>query len=152
MDTGSLIIGGKYLEEDDNSPIDVSGTSSTTYSVAGDYPTVIVVPQVGAGFDQLQVEGDSGSNYTSTSNADNQTTGQSQWPIPYQQGLEYFILKDQAGKIRCGVSLADSSTRSMIGGVNGDGTIAGSNINQFTLFDSGGSNRSLTATVYGRKL
>lgn len=147
----SLVIGGTLYDEDDNSPLDVSGTSSTTYTVGQDFDEVIVIPDMAnPGFDELQVNGDTGSNYDYVDNSDTQTTGQTEFSIPFFGRMWYLTVRDVSDRVRIGVALAHSNTGITVGGQNSN--LGGNGINSLDFSDSGGSNRTAKARIYGRSV
>jgi hypothetical protein len=152
VETKSLVIGGTLYVEDANSPINVSGTTSTTFSL--DTPAsdeVIIIPdKTTFGFDQLQVNGDTGQNYEQVDTADGKTTGNTQWsklrPIRVRK---YTLLNDRDSEIQLGVDKIGSATTETARGSN---TNAAGDITQFTFIDSGGSTRSFKARVFRRAM
>jgi hypothetical protein len=150
VSTDELVIGGKLYESDGT--IDVSNTTSTTYSVSGTYDELIIMGtsgESGLGFDQLQVNGDTGSNYDTVDNADNLTTGQTEWSISRVYRREYLHVMDLNGdRLTFNAPLAGASTGNGIAGENAN--VSGP-ISQITLSDAGGSSRSLKARVFGRQ-
>lgn len=146
----SLVIGGTLYEEDDNSPKNVSVTSSTTYTVSGSYKEILIVPQKDViGFDQLQVNGDTGSNYAYVDNADTQTTGATEWAVPFATRVLFYQLMDQrSNSIGLGCPLARGSQTGQT--VGGDNLNVSGDITQFTFSDSGSNSRDFKARVYGR--
>jgi len=145
----SLVIGGTLYEEDANSPLSASNTSSTTYSVGGTYDHIIIIPQHdNAGYNQMRVNGDAGSNYEYIDNGDAETTGATEWAIPRQATSPWIdIFDDRKQQIRWSSSLGASATGQSIAGQNGN--VSGP-ISQVTFLDSDGSPRSLKARVFGR--
>jgi len=151
LDTGSLIIGGKIYEEDDNSPIDVSDISSVTFTPAGSWDELIILDDhEGTGFNECQVNGDTSANYDYLTNADAQTTGASEWSIPRaSERSRLHLIGDRNAAIRFTTPLSSRNTGLPITGRN---TNVGGDITQFTLKDGAGSNRSLRARVFGRDI
>lgn len=150
VSTGSLVIGGTLYEEDGNSPINASSTDSVTYSVSGTYDQLIILAGSGEGFNQLRVNGDSGQNYDYLDNADNQTQSASEWGIPRVFERDYLSIHDIRGsQIEISTPLASRKPGQTVAG---DNTNVSGPITQFTLSDSGGANRDLTARVFGREI
>jgi len=150
--TDQLVIGGTLFEEDSNSPINVSSTPSTNYTVGNDYDYVVVLPEAGfTGFDELQVNGGTNGNYDVVDNSDTKTTGATEFLIPYATwSAEWLHIIDSDSYVHIRAGYARDKTGQTVGGRNTN--IGGSGINQFTLSDSGGDNRSLKARVYGRAM
>jgi hypothetical protein len=150
--TGGLTIGGTLYDEDDNSPIDVSSTSSTTYSVAGTYDEIVLLSRRSAGlaFDEVQVNGDTGSNYENVRNDDSSTTADRWTPIPR---LAYsgptFITGGDGTRITISPTSSGTSTGQTVGGQN---TSITPPINQITLSDSFDGSRDAFIRVYGRSI
>jgi len=151
VETDALVIGGTLYEEDDNSPIDVSGTSSTTFTPATVYDEVVLLsdPAV-TGFDQLQANGDTGANYDTITNDGNEITGQTQFPITTGNNRWYLTIRDIGNRVRIGVGLAGGTTGFTVQGQNNN--LGGNGINQLMLSDSGGSNRTAKTRVFGREI
>jgi len=151
VNTDGLIIGGTLYEEDDNSPIDVSGVSSTQFSLANPSQEVVVLPQRdNDGFNQLRVEGDTDTNYDYVTNADSATIGDTKWPIPRTHRISRLhLIGSRNNEIRLSIVFGSRNTGETIGAVN-----FGVNppVSQFTFLDSGGSNQSLSARVYRREM
>lgn len=151
--TGALTVGGGLLyEEDDNSPFEFTGESSQTFTLSQNFSHVVVLYDTAEniGVNQLQVNGGTGSNYEFVDNSDTQSTGQTEWTIPYSDESAGFELIDGGNKIAMKVSLMSSRTGQTIAGKNEN--LGGNGINQFTVSDSAGSNRTFRARVYGRNL
>lgn len=152
IQTGDLVIGGTLYIEDKNSPHTVSSVSSTTYTVSGTYDEIVVLQNpANVGFNQIQVNGDTGPNYSYVDNSDTQTTGETEFAIPYGSWRRLLQIRNVEGNaaIRFAAVLSDKSTGQGVGGRNDE---IGGSISQFTLKDSGGSNRSTTIRVYGRSI
>lgn len=150
VDTDDLVIGGTLYEEDANSPIDVSSTASTQYTVSGSYREVIIIPDRSElGFDQVQANGDTGSNYNYLDESDTQTTGQTEWDVPRAIEWQYLNIWDErsGNSFRMAVPQGASATGRTI---RGDNTNLGGTINTITFSDSGGTTRNFKARVYGR--
>lgn len=148
VSTDKIIIGGTLYEEDDNSPINVSSTPSTTFNLANPSAGVVIIPdRTGdAAFDQIQINGDTGNNYDIVNNADNETSGLSQWDVQYWFRTEYYEIHIRDGvSSQLSVNIATSDTGQTVGGKNTNVTSA---ISSITFKDSGGSNRSGKARVY----
>lgn len=148
-----IVIGGTLYEEDDNSPHSVAGVSSTTYTVANTFREVVILqsPNSGAGFNKLQVNGDSGANYDTVTNADTRTSGATEWSIPYGSWRQRLVIRtpNSGNRMKFGAVLADAQTGTGIAGDNGN---IGGTIDQFTLFDGGGATRTTKFRVYGRDI
>lgn len=145
----SLVIGGTLYEEDGNSPINVSGVSSTTYTLATASPQIVILPdQTTTGFDQLRVGGDTAGNYSYVDNSDTQSTGQNEWSVPRGETTPWYILSDQGGSTILSAAHGNGTGRT-VGGRNSN--ISG-DIGQFTFLDGGGTNRSFKARVYRRDM
>lgn len=143
--TESLVIGGTLYELDGT--IDET-TSSTTYSVGGSYRDLVLVAGDATGVDEMQVNGDTGANYDFNDQSDTETTGANQWTIPRGSERAVLWLKAQGtARIRMGIVPVGSRTGKTVGGRNDN--ISG-DIDQFTLKDSGGTNRDIKVRVYGR--
>jgi len=136
-------------EEDGNSPLQVTGESSATYSLADTYDYILLIASpANNGFDQIQVAGDTGTNYDFVDNSDTVTTGATEWPIPQAFVRESVIIRDTFANATISVTPANSNTGQTVYGENN--TI--SSVDQFTLKDSGGSTRDTTVKVYGLKV
>lgn len=143
--TGSLTIGGKLFEQDSNSPLNKSG-SSVTYSVGGSYRHVVVIYQTDTvPHDQLQVNGDTNSNYDEDNEDGTTTTGQTEWNIN-RPVIGFELIGDRSSAIRL--------INHRIGGtvVVGTNTNITSPISQFSLIDSGSTSRTIKARVFGRDM
>lgn len=150
VSTDSLVIGGTLYEEDDNSPINVTNTSSVTFSLADSADGVLIIPQddLSASFNQLQVNGDTGANYDYVDTSDAETQGKNQWDIPNLQRVSKLKLMGVRGnKINFGLSLTGSFTAETDRGENRNVTAP---ITQITLKDDGGVTRDAKARVYRR--
>jgi hypothetical protein len=153
LEADSLTIGaGQLYEEDINSPINISSESSFTYNVGNTYDEIIIIPDPieTSLFDQLQVNGDTESNYRIVDNSDTRTTGLSQFTIPTPQSVTHYnIAGRQGSRIALATTLAADAPGQ---------TIAGRNLNisppidQFTFSDSGSGNAAMRARVYGRSI
>jgi hypothetical protein len=145
--TESLVIGGTLYERDGS--IDVSSTESTTYTVNGEFKEVIFIADPGNnGFDELQVNGDAGSNYDYVDSSDSSTTGQSEFIIQRPNRRRYLQIRDN-GSIVFATPQIRGGTNNNWRGINTN--LGGNGVNQFTLADTG-SSRSTTGEVYGRQI
>jgi hypothetical protein len=155
LSTDSLVIGGTLYEEDDNSPWTASAVSSDTFTLAGDYDEVIVIPQNDVvGFNQVRVNGDSTTNYRYVDNADSRTTGVSEWDFGslrfYTTRLFGLQLNSNLSSIQFYLQSAHDTT-----GATQAGRYVGSSnsaINSIVGVDSGGVNRDVKARVFGRSM
>jgi len=154
ISTEELVIGGTLYEEDDNSPFTVSSQSSYTYTVANSYDEVIIISPAksGGAFDELQINGDTGSNYSYVDNGDNQTTGATAFAVPsVGTRVSYIQLRDNGFNVRMGLEFMGSDTGQTVGGENGN--VGGDGITQFTVSDSGGSSNDwIGVRVFGREM
>ena len=83
VSTESLVIGGTLYEEDDNSPINESNVLSASINLNEPANEVIIIPQRDEvfGFEDIQVNGDTGTNYTNYDTSDTATSGEDAFSI-----------------------------------------------------------------------
>jgi hypothetical protein len=153
-DTGisieSLVIGGTLYEEDDNSPIDVTNVSSTTFTLANSADDIIIIPEAGVGVhEDLQVNGDTGSNYDNTDSSDSETTGESQFVIKRLRNRAFVQISDtRLGSVGFRAPPVASGPATNIRGENSN---ISAPITQFTISDSSFTS-DIRARVYRRAM
>jgi len=148
VDTGSLVIGGTLYEEDDNSPINVSGTSSTTYTLADSSVKVLIIPQDQSFMDGIQINGDTSTNYSNTDTSDTKSTGDSKFRLGALHHWEHIVLSgEKGGRISYGGEYIDEFTGVNVRGHNDD---ISPPITQFTIRRGDGTNVDVKARVYRR--
>jgi len=151
IDAESLVIGGTLYEEDDNSPIDVTDTTSSTYTLSESSNKVIIIPDGSsdfAGFDQLQVNGSTGGNYDYLDNGDAKSSGQTAFQHEFWYQLQKITIAGQVGNhVHVSFQNGTSNQGATVFGLNDSITPP---INSFTVSDSGGTPRDAKARVYRR--
>lgn len=131
-------------------PIDVSATSSTTFSVSQDYDYIkIVSDKSNTGFDSLQVNGDTAGNYDYIEEDGTTTGGASYFPIGRAHRRDEVVISADASSIHAHAERPNGFAARFVGGSNAN---VSSPISQFTLFDNSGNNRTCYARVYGFNL
>ena len=151
VSAGTLVIGGTLYEEDANSPDGVAagaGDGDFTYTVAGDYNEIIIIPDRGrTRYDGIRVNGDSGTNYRYHDRADVRTDDATQWDVTRGEFAHYYNIIEAADSGFLTLFVADS-------GPSSGNAVAGRNtqqssINSFTLLNSDGDTEGFVR-VYGR--
>jgi len=150
LEAESLVVGGTLYQEDGNSPINVAGTTSLTYTLDDPTDHIIIIPETTTvGFGALQVNGDTGANYDYVDNADTVTTGETDWDIPQfpenSESLSIMSRRTNGIKFRAKPNRAQSGLV-----IYGGNTNVTSPITQFTFI--GSQNRDLKARVYRREM
>lgn len=147
-------------EEDGNSPINVSGVGSTTYSIAGSHQKVLVVIEFAdqtqsAGEELLMtVNGDTGANYDyRDSTGGTVVTGETSLQIGSVEGdRNYFGTFIFTRSFENALSISGSAATNGPYLVQGANANVGSPITQFTIKEPVNSTLTLRARVYGRSL
>lgn len=142
-------------EEDANSPLSNTGSSSYTYTISGTYDKVEIffdTSQLSQTLgNELRVNGDSNANYEYLDNSDSQTTGSNQFDLGSGFGAIYKISLSEYGAQGVGVNVehVNFDTGALVYGANND---VSASLDSFTLLDSGSNNFDIEARVYGLSL
>lgn len=159
ISTDSLTVNGQpselHWEEDDNSPLIISGTNTGTITLAGEYDEVKcrVTSTGGAGkFVAMRVNGDTGGNYTEIDLTGAQNTGQSQLSNVLYTGAARGQVIEMTGSWTedFGVNTGILSAASTSGVQVGENTAVTSPLDSITFFQEGANNIELTVEVFGR--
>lgn len=135
-------------EEDANSPLTSSNSTSATYTVSGDYDiyTLISDPS-NTGYFKLQLNGDTGDNYDWRADDGTKTTGVDHIQVPRCPTRGQILIVPSSNEISTAHVVGGSYTGEGVGGTN---DTVNSPLTSFTLSDS--SQRSTTVRVYGMNL
>lgn len=146
----SNIGAGGLWTEDGNSPFTASSVSSKQFTLASNWDRVLLLPaHDNTGFDQLQVNGDTGTNYSIVKNGDGTDGSLSEWQLGiWTDRIDHIkLVANPAGsEVQLVVQPSTSNTGVT---VYGDNTAASPPISTFTVKDGGGSNRSVKLEAYG---
>ena len=152
VSTESLVIGGRLFEQDDNSPINVSGVSSHTYQIAGDYSEVIILPDhttFPESFDQVQVNGFTDSGYEWQSEDGTISSGSAIGTSPIEAVKSISV--GHWARISRAIFAVDSMINDgMARSGQYDGTGSVDSLDSLTFSRSDGSDAALKARVLGR--
>lgn len=155
LSTESLVIGGTLYEEDDNSPFTVDDATTATYTIAGDFDEILIIPQrTNVGFDEVQINGKTGDNYKIVDNSDSRSTGETEWLLNNRTRrirlISIALLPGNADQVGLSVShVYSSDAATVFGSYDGD---AITSLDSITVSESGGASRGLDARVYGRSM
>jgi len=118
-------------EEDPNSPLEVSQQTSATFTLANPSNRVLVLndPTV-RGFNRLQVNGDTGSNYNRVLEDGTEIIGDPEMSVGRSEQRANIVLIGTDSAVRMATDTADARAGGTTGGENT--TISGP-ITQFTL-------------------
>ncbi len=148
VSTNSLVVNSKLYEHDGT--INETG-SEITYNVNGNYEEMVLISSRNVlGLNALRVNGDTGTNYSYTDLAGNQTTGDSYWRIPTADRRGPLIIR-AARNIGIGINVRPTAA-------NTGYTVAGFNsnvdgpISQFTLVQVNNNSYNEKIEVYGRSI
>ena len=152
VSTESLVIGGSLYEEDDNSPFIASDTDSATYNIAGDYQEIIVLPDFESFFDQIRTNGKTHEEYEYIDNGDQSTSSATQWDLNrFVFEIQWFQISQSATFDRHHLSVQWGTAETGVT-VSGTHEVGDSSLDSFTLLDSGGTDRDISARVFGRDM
>lgn len=127
VNTGDLTYSaGVTFKEDDNSPLEILGESSGTITLADEYDAVkMIMTGTDSGPTELldmQINGDTGSNYEYVDNGDNTTSGATSWEgvaISNRSVGQHITLSGSWGNaVTFGTSVHGQSGGRTIGGRN----------------------------------
>jgi hypothetical protein len=149
LETEEFIIGGKLYILDGTFS---TNTDSFTYTMdTGSRDVIILTKPAVDGYTNLRINGDTGNNYDGDDWSGSETNGATEWNIPGNHARRYLHLRSQGrARIGMGVGLNDSGQDGNI--VIGRNDNQGGDITQFTLFDGGGSTKSVEGLVLRRAI
>jgi hypothetical protein len=151
LDIEKVVVGGTLYEEDDNSPLTASGTSSASVSLSKSYDQVILMSSFDVvGYNELQVNGDTGSNYERVNLDGTSSSGVTEWGIPRGNTRPFLQLFDVDSRIRISLPACAASASQLMSGENAN--LGGSGISTIRLSDSGGVARDAKVRIFGRDI
>lgn len=148
LSTDKVVIGGTLFEEDDNSPIDKSGTSSITYTLSDSSRQIVVIPDtdVESFFNELQINGDTNGNYDIIDESGSTTAGKSQIDGAPVSRWNSFTLVGYGSEVQFIPQYGGAQNET----VSARNTNISAPITKFTMSHDGGSNQSYKGRVYRR--
>lgn len=156
VDTGTDELDGQKNEpgfqEDDNSPFTVTNSASKQFTLANDWDRIEFYPKKDDfGFDSLQVNGDTNSNYEYVFDDGTETTSTEFDFGAVWHDLSKFVLTADhvAGQIHCTIHPSQNSISNTGPMVYGQNTNESPPINTFTVFKQNGNTGSGTVRAFG---